>query len=297
MAAEMQVDEGYVESRGGRTWYRVVGAGTAVPLVTVHGGPGATHDYLEPLEALADERPVVFYDQLGAGRSDAPEDISLWTNDRMVEELGQVLDGLGFSRVHLLGQSWGTIIAAEYALRSPERIAGLVLSDPCLSMPRFAVGAAALRAALPAPVRAVLDRHEQAGTMDSEEYQEAAMEYYHRYVCRLDPWPKVLQRSFSQLNQSIYERMQGPNEFIITGIHKDYDITDRLGSLTVPTLFICGRHGETRPEDTEFYQSLVPGAELVILENSSHVPHLEEPQRYLKVVRDYLHRCDPPEPQ
>jgi proline iminopeptidase len=210
----------------------------------------------------------------------------------MVEELGQVVEALGFPRVHLLGQSWGTIIAAEYALRSPERLAGLVLSDPCLSMPRFAAATAALRATLPAQVRAVLDRHEAAGSMDSEEYEQAAVEFYSRFVCRLDPWPDALMRSFGQLNQSIYERMQGPNEFIITGIHKDYDITDRLGSLAVPTLFICGRYGETRPEETEFYRSLVPGAELVIFEESSHLPHLEEPERYLKVLRDFLHRSD-----
>jgi proline iminopeptidase len=163
---------------------------------------------------------VVFYDQLGAGKSDVPEDVSLWTNDRMIEELGQVIDALGFPRVHLLGQSWGTIIAAEYALHSPGRLAGLVLSDPCLSMPRFAAGAAALRTALPAPVRAVLDRHEAAGTMDSEEYQEATMEFYRRYVCRLDPWPDALMRTFGQLNQPTYERMQGPNEFIITGTRR-----------------------------------------------------------------------------
>ena len=292
MAADVHTEEGYAEVRGGRTWYSVVGEGTAVPLVTVHGGPGGTHDYLEPLAALADERQVVFYDQLGAGKSDAPEDISLWTNDRMVEELGQVLDTLGYSRVHLLGQSWGTIIAAEYALRSPGRLAGLILSDPCLSIPRFAAATAALRATLPAQVRAVLDRHEAAGSMDSQEYEQAAMEFYNRYVCRLNPWPDALIRTFGQLNQSIYERMQGPSEFIITGIHKDYDITDRLGSLAVPTLFICGRYGETRPEETEFYRSLVPEAELVIFEESSHLPHLEEQERYLQVLRDFLHRFD-----
>lgn len=292
MTADLQASEGYVEVRGGRVWYQVVGDGLKIPLVTVHGGPGGTHDYLEPLEALADERPVVFYDQLGAGKSDVPDDVSLWTNDRLVEELGAVLDARGLSKVHLLGQSWGTIIAAEYALRSPERLASLVLADPCLSIPRYAAGAAALRAALPADVQTVLDRHESAGTTDSEEYQNATMEFYRRHVCRLDPWPDSVMRTFGQLNQTIYERMQGPNEFAITGIYKDYDITDRLGELTVPTLFICGRYDEMRPEDTEFYQSLVPGSELAIFEESSHLPHLEEPERYASVLREFLHRCE-----
>jgi proline iminopeptidase len=291
VTADLHAGEGYVEVGGGRVWYQVVGKGVKTPLVIVHGGPGATHDYLEPLEALADERPVVFYDQLGAGKSDVPDDVSLWTNDRLVEELGTILDALGLSKVHLLGQSWGTIVGAEYALRSPERLASLVLADPCLSIPRYAAGAAALRAALPAGVQAVLNRHEAAGTTDSQEYEEAIMEFYRRHVCRLDPWPEALMRTFGQLNQT-YERMQGPNEFVITGIYKDYDITDRLGRLTVPTLFICGRYDETRPEDTEFYQSLVPGSQLVIFEESSHLPHLEEPERCAHVLRGFLHRCE-----
>ncbi len=161
--------EGHVTVTGGRVWYQVLGDTDAIPLVTVHGGPGATHDYLEPLSGLADERPVVFYDQLGAGRSDAPDDVSLWTNDRLVDELGRLLDALDLTRVHLLGQSWGSIVAAEYTLQRPDRLVSVVLADPCLSMPRFAAGTAALRAALPAGVRAVLDRHEAAGTTDSDE--------------------------------------------------------------------------------------------------------------------------------
>lgn len=292
MAPDLAVNEGHADVTGGRVWYRVVGNGPGMPLVTVHGGPGATHDYLEPLEALATDRPVLFYDQLGAGKSDAPDDIGLWTNDRLVDELQRVLDAAGLDRVHLLGQSWGTMIAAEFALRAPGRVASLVLSDPVLSMPLFAAGTAALRAALPERVREVLDRHEEAGSLDSEEYQDAAMEFYRRYVCRLDPWPEPLMRSFGQLNGTIYERMQGPNEFVITGIHKDYDITGRLGEISVPTLFICGRHGETRPEETTLYHSMTPGSELVIFEESSHLPHLEEPGPYLQVLRDFLQRAE-----
>jgi proline iminopeptidase len=156
--------ERYVPVTGGRVWYRIVGGRGAIPLVTVHGGPGGIHDYLAPLEALADERPVVLYDQLGAGKSDAPDDASLWTNERMIDELGRLLDALELGRVHLLGHSWGTIIAAEYAIRSPDQLASLVLSNPCLSVPRFAAGNLVLRAGLPAEVRAVLDRREAAGT-------------------------------------------------------------------------------------------------------------------------------------
>jgi proline iminopeptidase len=293
MPAGLSVREGRLDVPGGRVWYRVVGDGPATPLVIVHGGPGATHDYLEPLEAVADERPVVFYDQLGAGRSDAPDDARLWTNERLVDELGRIVGvALAANRVHLLGQSWGTIIATEYALQAPGTVASLILADPCLSLPRYAAGTAALRAALPAPVREALDRHETAGTTESDEYQQAEMEFFRRHGCRLDSWPDCLMRTSSQTNQAVYERMQGPSEFKITGIHKDYDATDRLGDLTVATLFLAGRHDMALPEDTAWYHSLVPGSELVIFEESSHMPHLEEPDLYLQVLRDFLRRAD-----
>ena len=293
MATGASVREGRLKVPGGNVWYSIVGDGQLrTPLVIVHGGPGGTHDYLEPLETLADERPVVFYDQLGAGKSDAPDDIELWTNARLIEELGSVLDGLSLARVHLLGHSWGTLIAAEYALQAPERLVSLVLANPTLSLPRYAAGTAGLRAALPPEVRATLDRHEAAGTTDSDEYQEASMAFYAHHICRLDPWPDVLIQALSHVNQVIYERMQGPSEFQITGTHKDYDVTGRLGELRVPTLFLCGRYDAARPEDTAWYHSLVPGAELVIFEESSHVPHLEEPGRYQRVLRDFLHRMD-----
>jgi proline iminopeptidase len=281
-----------MERGDGKTWYKIVGTGDELPLVTVHGGPGGTHDYLEPLEALAGDRPVVFYDQLGAGQSDKPEDVSDWSNDHLVEELTRLVEVLAFDRVHLLGHSWGTIIAAEYALRRPDRLASLILASACVSVPRYAAAAEVLRAKLPLDVRETLDRHEAAGTTDSPEYQAASMEFYQRHVCRLAPWPDSVVRTFAQLNQAIYERMQGPSEFVINGIHKDYDLTPSLSEIRVPTLFTCGRHDEMRPEDVTYYASLVTGAELAVFDESSHTPHLEEPERYLPVLRDFLHRAD-----
>jgi proline-specific peptidase len=163
-------------------------------------------------------------------------------------------------------------------------------------MPRYAAGCPVLPAALPARVRAVFDRHEAAGTTDAEEYQAAYMEYFfRRHVCRLEHPPAAAQYTFTHISPIIYERMQGPNEMRITGIHKDYDITDRLGQLSVPALFICGRHGSTRPEDTAWYHSLVPGAELVVFEHSSHLPHLEEPEPYRRALGDFLRAPSEPE--
>jgi proline-specific peptidase len=146
-------------------------------------------------------------------------------------------------------------------------------------MPRYAAAAAELRAALPADVRATLDRHEAAGTLDSEDYQAAYMRFFGRHICRLDPWPDAASRTFAQLNQTIYERMQGPNELLITGIHKDYDCTPRLSELTMPT-------------ETVWYHSLLPAAEMIVFEHSSHLPHLEEPEPYQRAIRDFLKRSD-----
>lgn len=286
------VREGLVAVRGGNVWYKVVGSEEGVPLVTVHGGPGVPHDYLEPLEGLADARPVVFYDQLGAGRSDRSDDVSLWRNDRFVDELERLVDALQLRRLHLFGHSWGSIIAAEYALRRQASLTSLILASPVLSVPRYAAGAVALRASLPGDVRDVLDSHEAAGTTESEEYQAATMQFYARYICRLDPWPDALMRSFTGLNPVIYNTMQGPNEFVITGIHKDYDSTARLPEITVPTLFTCGRYDEVRAENVAWQRSLLPGSELAIFERSAHMPHLEETAEYLAVIRDFLHRAE-----
>ena len=157
---------------------------------------------------------------------------------------------------------------------------------------RAAAAVVALRAGLPADVRAVLDRHEAAGTTESAEYEAAIMAYNRRHFCRLDPWPEALMRFFTEGNQPMSDHMVGPNDVTDTGTHKDYDVTERLRELAVPTLFLCGRYDFLRPEDTSWYHSLVPGAELVVFEQSSHMPHLEEPERYQRVLRDFLRRAD-----
>src|ERR1700736_1182097 len=154
------VKDGYVNVTGGRVWYEIVGEGDATPLITLHGGPGFTHDYLEPLGALCRERPVVFYDQLGSGKSDHPHDKSLWKIDRFVKELAELRSALGLKRAHILGQSWGTMLLTDYALTQPDRVVSLIFSDPLCSFPEWSKDAATYRKDLPAVTRDVLDRHE-----------------------------------------------------------------------------------------------------------------------------------------
>lgn len=288
-AARRPAAEGRVPVTGGEVWYRIVGqARDAIPLLTLHGGPGFTHDYLDSLEALADERPVVFYDQLGAGRSDQPDDPRLWRIERFVEELGQLRAALGLDEVHLLGQSWGTMLATEYMLTKPDGVRSLTLASPVLSVPRQVEVANELLKTLPEDAQAAIAAGEAAGDYDSEAYQSASMDFMQRYVCRLDIWPDGLVRAIEAHNPAVYREMQGPSEFTITGNFKDWDRTDRAGEISVPTLLTCGRYDECAPELCAWYASLLPDARLAVFEESAHMAHLEEPDAFMATLRDFL---------
>jgi len=284
--------EGHISVPGGRVWYKIVGSGDTIPLLVLHGGPGSPHNYLKPLESLSDERPVVFYDQLGCGNSDRPEDPNLWHTERFVEELAKVRQSLNLEQAHILGHSWGSMLATDYALTQPEGIVSLILASPPLSIPRWLEDVGTYRKQLPADVQEVLDRNEIAGTTESEEYEEAVMEFSRIHLCRMDPWPEVLEQTLVGSGLQVYHTMWGPSEFFMTGNLADYDRTSRVGELVVPTLFTCGRYDEASPDTTAWYQSLIPQAEIAIFENSSHMPHLEEMELYLQVVREFLNGVD-----
>jgi proline iminopeptidase len=284
--------EGFLAGRFGRIWHVVRGSGApGIPLLILHGGPGVPHDYLEPLSALSDERPVIFYDQLGCGHSDRSNDPESRTLRYFVEELARVRTGLGLARVHLLGQSWGCMLAAEYLLsRRPEGVAGVVFSGPCLSAPRFAADLRGYLTDMPDEVRTAIERCEADGEYDSPVYEEAVNAFYRKHVCRLDPWPDCMVRAVDKIGMEVYRCMWGPSEFTMTGTLKDFDCTDRLGGITVPTLFTCGRFDEATPETTAFYRSKLPGSEMVVFEDASHEHHLEKPEEFLATVRGFLKR-------
>jgi proline iminopeptidase len=284
--------EGHLPVTGGKVWYRIVGTGRATPLLLLHGGPGFTSHYMESLRGLADERPVVFYDQLGAGRSEKPADSRLWRVERFVEEVAQVREALGLKSVHVLGHSWGTQLAVDYLLTGPKGVRSVILASPCLSVPRWIQDADRLRRTLPPDVQDVMARHEKAGTTGSEEYQQAAMTFYRRYVCRLDPWPRDVEDSFAQHNPVVYETMWGPSEFHATGNLRDYDRTHRLRELRLPVLYTAGRFDEATPEATRWYHELTPGSSFVVFENSSHLAMVEEPDRFIEVIRQFLREVE-----
>ena len=284
--------EGFVQVPGGKIWFQVVGEGEGLPLITLHGGPGSTHFGLEPLGALGKDRTVVFYDQLGCGNSDRPEDPGLWRMERFVEELFLLVKALDFQEFHILGHSWGTMLGVDYYFGHPAGITSLILSSPCLSVKRWLEDCNRLRQQLPADTQAALNRHEEAGTTDSEEYQQAALEFRKRHVLRLDPVPEAVAEGRRQRGTAVYHAMWGPQEFSVDGNLLNYERAEDLASINLPTLYSCGRFDEAAPETVQWYSSQTPGSECHVYENSAHMPHWEETAGYLKVVSDFLHRAE-----
>jgi proline-specific peptidase len=297
-ARTFPVTEGFVPFRGYRTWYKIVGDREEpgkLPILALHGGPGASHDYLEPLMAMAATgRRVIFYDQLGAGNSDQPHNPALWSVDLYKEELASVRRSLGLDRLHLFGSSWGGMLAMEYALIQPAGLASLVLASSPASMRQWVEEANRLRDALPSEVQATLLKHEAAGTTAHPEYQDAMLVFYRRHVCRADPWPTCVVRTFEKLEQNpeVYHTMNGPSEFHVTGTLKDWNVIDRLGEIRVPTLVTSGEYDEATPAISQTVHRGIPDSELVIFKDCSHVAFVEKPDDYMRVLNDFVNRVE-----
>ena len=286
----------------GETWYRVLGEldplSDQVPVVVLHGGPGVPHDYTEPIADLLHEsgRTVVLYDQLGCGNSthlpDAPADF--WTVALFKDELTTLLGHLGIAdRYELVGQSWGGMLAMDYALDPRPGLVAMGICDSPASMALWVEEADRLRAELPTEVEETLRRHEAAGTTDSPDYVAAVQVYYDRHLCRV-PMTEPVTRSFTKLDEdpTVYHTMNGPSEFHCIGSLKDWDITDQLHRIDVPTLLISGRYDEATPLIVGTIHERIPGSQWVIFEESSHMPHVEEPERFRDVLHGFLASFD-----
>ena len=271
-------------------WTKRVGSG-GIKLLTLHGGPGATHEYFECFEDFLPQEGVEFYyyDQLGSHYSDQPDDVSLWTVDRFREEVEQVRRALGLENFYLLGHSWGGMLGIEYALKYGKHLKAFVLSSMTASIPSYVAYAQKLRAALPEDVRAVLDKYESKGQYDAPEYQEAMFgKVYTRHVCRLDPWPDSVSRTFRHFADKVYNTMQGPNEFVVTGNFKDWDRWKDLPRIEVPTLVIGGRYDEMNPDDIRREGSLLPRSRVLLCENGSHLCMWDDQKTYMTGLIGFL---------
>ena len=280
-----------------RVWTGSIGGrsqGSRPPILVLHGGPGLGHDYLVGLAALAsDQQQIVFYDQLGCGRSDQPGDPDRWKIDRFVRELDLVRQALHLDEVVLLGQSWGGMLAIEYMVKCASRqpdargVRGLILSNALSSAPLMASELSRLRAELPASLRETLDRHEAQGTTDSAEYRQAVAAFYSRHILRMDPLPDMILQAIGEVGQ-VYKTMWGINEFSVTGNLKDWDRTAQLDQIDVPTLLISGQYDESTPQINQQMLSRLPRARWTMMQGCSHLCHIEKPDEYMSLVQSFI---------
>ncbi|KAI3343619.1 proline-specific peptidase [Ustulina deusta] len=299
-ATSLEGEVGFDAPGGGKpghTWYKVHGdlENSQLPaLVALHGGPGAGHEYLSPLTNLYSKYgvPVVFYDQVGCGRSTHyPEkmgDTSFWTFDLFVQELDNLVDHLNLREkgFFLLGQSWGGMLGADYATRNPKGLRKLVIASSPASVPLYVVGNDQLRSELPDDIRQALE----STNHDTPEYEKASAFFYKKHVCRLNPRPDDVKKAFQNLQEdaTAYMTMQGPSELVIVGSLKDWEgwkIADRIG---VDTLVLNGRYDEMTDICVEPWFKAIPRVKWVTFENSSHMAHWEEPDRFLEVCGGFL---------
>jgi proline iminopeptidase len=281
--------EGMIDVGPGRIWWESAGVGPAILLL--HGGPGASSDYLVPLMDLAEDGfRVVRYDQLGSRRSDKPDDLSLFNVARFTEEVEIVRTALGLGQMHLIGQSWGSFLGLEYALVHPGGLKSLVLYSGAASTAECVAGMDTLRALLPPEMRAMMAVREAAGEVDADDYVAAVAILMKRHLCRIDPYPPYMAESIANMARPVYETMWGPNEFTCMGTLRAWDRTQDLGLIATPTLIICGKYDEVIPSCSRTMHAGIAASELVIFEESSHSSHFEEPERFFTVLRDFLGR-------
>jgi proline iminopeptidase len=283
--------EGRLAVQGGSIWYRVSGEGHGTPVILLHGGPGYSSFYLKPLEALGNDRRVVRYDQLGGGKSDRTSDTTLFTIPRFVGELEALRAHLGYDRVHLVGHSWGTILAFEYYRAHPEHVASLTLESPALDIPTWERNARRMVGTLPDSMQRAIQVNEANGTFAAPEYQAAVGEFMQRFVMRR-PVQADLDSLMGTVNEGIYNYMQGPSEFTITGTLKRYDVTPLLGSVRVPTLYTVGEFDEADPPTVRHFAELTPGARVVVIPGAAHITQWDAPEANVAALRDFLRSVD-----
>jgi proline iminopeptidase len=277
-----------------RVWTKRLGSGRT-KVLALHGGPGATHEYIESLEDFLPGAgyELYYYDQLGCGNSDHPDDDALWTVERYRQEVEEVRAGLGLENFVIYGHSWGGMLAQEYAITYPQHLKAVVISDMTAGIPSYVAHVNALRKELPAEVIAELDAYEAKGQYDAPAYQELLIsQVYRRHLCRLDPWPEPLERGFAHINEKIYNLMQGPSEFTVTGNFKDWDRWADLHKIKAPTLLIVGRYDTMSADDIARMGKLIPNSRVAVCENGSHCCHWDDQEAYFRHLLGFLRDVD-----
>lgn len=278
---------------GYNVWVKHLGPSDAsIPVLTLHGGPGLTHFYFECFEDFLPQAGIRFwyYDQLGCGFSDQPQDRQLWNLERFTAEVEEVRAALGLDRMVLYGHSWGGMLAIEYALRHPERLAGLVISNMAASIARYEAHIAKLRGELPHDKLTRLAELERTRAYGTPEYEQILDYLYHLHICRLDPWPEPVQRAVKWLSLPVYNTIQGQSEFQVTGNMRGWDRWADLSRIHAPTLILGGRYDEMNPEDLRAMSRRMPDARTFICPQGSHLGMYDDQEAYFSALLPFLRR-------
>lgn len=284
--------EGFIEVTGGKVWYRINGTGSKPPILLLHGGPGSSSYYLDPLIPLSKDRPVIFIDQLGCGRSTRITDTTLMTIEHYVEEVEQVRKALHLENFYLYGHSWGTMLALDYYLKYPNEVKAILFHSPLFSTDRWIKDADTLIAALPDSIQMAIRLNEKSKTFGNADYQKAMEVFYGNFYVRMG-------RSQSQLDSikmfdgtNVYTFMWGPSEFTATGNLLHYERLKNLAEIRVPTLLLTGEYDEARPTTVRYFQSLIPGSEFVIVKKAGHQTMYDNPQETIEAISPFLLKND-----
>jgi proline iminopeptidase len=276
---------------GGRIWYKVSGSASATPAILLHGGPGFASFYMKSQEAISADRPVVRYDQLGAGHSDRITDTAMFNIAHFVRDLDSLRSHLGYDKVHLIGHSWGTVLGLEYYRTHPEHVASLTLMSPALDLPAWERNAKRLVKTLSDSSQKAIATREAEGKFDAPDYQAALQEFYGKYVWRR-PVQADLDSTFAHANEGIYNYMQGPSEFTIVGTLKTYDATPFLKDVKVPVLFTVGEFDEADPPTVRKHARMTPGSKVAVIPGAAHIVQWDAPDEANRVVRAFLQSVD-----
>jgi proline iminopeptidase len=279
-----------------RVWTKRVGNNPKIKVLLLHGGPACTHEYFECMESFlpAEGIEFIYYDQLGSHYSDQPDNDSLWTNERFVEEVEQVRVALGLDSTNffLLGHSWGGILAMDYALKYQKNLKGLIISNMMASCPKYDQYAnEVLSKQMPKQVLDSIMLFEERKDYDNPAYFGLLMpHFYNQHVCRLPlaAWPDPMQRGLDNVNRHIYVLMQGPSEFGIAGRLENWDVSARLSEIKTRTLVIGATHDTMDPKYMEWMASQLPRGRFHLCPNGSHLCMWDDQQAYFAGLIPFL---------
>jgi proline iminopeptidase len=290
-APALGAGEAMLPVRGGRIWYRKSGSGTGTPMVLIHGGPGAGSFYLKPFEEIGDDRPIIRYDQLGAGKSDRLTDTTLMAIPRFVEELDSLRRALGIEKWILNGQSWGTVLALEYYKAHPQHVAAIVFGGSVFDWRAYAREAGTWATQMSDSAQRAIAQWKKDGIDTTQAFKAATEEFYSKYVWRT-PVKADLDSTNATFGAPQYEYMQGKYEYVVTGTMKDYDQTAFLPQIKVPVLSVAGEFDEVGPKTVEKHARMIPGAKFVLYKNAAHITTWDAKDANVKDVREFARAVD-----